>query len=286
MDYKTTTGNNGNKNNDKKLPTGVDITSLDNKVSSQINNELQDISNKDANEIMAATWSISPQLAKEIGNINRLYSSSHGMFSSVPIICKGNDCAYTDVCIVSQAERIPGRRCPMEIAAIISRYEQWCMHFDIDISSGIIPSKDLVDATLIKDLVNIEVQQIRVENKIAISGDFMSRTLLEIDKKGNPYYGKDVSPETQLMFTLQQRKEKILNQLNSTRKDKAADKRKSSPSEEAIKLFQQIKNIQSENIQQHSISDIEFDEDGNIINNENIIEVGENTDGFNAEKDE
>lgn len=234
------------------------------------NNALPDLANKSGTEITTAMWGISPAVVKEIGNMNRVYSSKHGMFASVPIMCRGADCAYKDVCMVSQAQRIVGNRCPMEISAILSRYEQWCTHFDINTVGDVIDSKDLVDATLIKDLVNIEVQMLRVENKIALNGDFMTDTLLDIDKKCQPYYGKIVAPETEFLMTLQDRKIKILNQLNATRKDKAADKRKESASDAAIRIFQQVKELErTQNV--INISDMEFTEDGEIIIEEPVI---------------
>lgn len=239
------------------------------------NNALVDLNGKSSTEIMAAMWGINANLAQEIGNMNRVYSSKHGMFASVPIICKGSDCAYKDVCMVSQAERVVGRRCPMEISAILSRFEQWCAHFEIDTSMDVIDSKDLVDVTLIKDLVNIEVQILRAENKIALNGDFMADTLLDIDKKCQPYFGKIVAPETEFLITLQNRKDKILNQLNATRKDKAADKRKESASDEAIKLFQQVKELEAAKRTVGSISDMQFDDNGDIVVAEEVV----NTDG-------
>ena len=228
------------------------------------NNQLPDLTDKNGAEITTAMWGISPAVIKEIRNMNRVYSSKHGMFASVPIICKGPDCAYKDVCMVSQAQRIVGQRCPMEIAAILSRYEQWCMHFEINTSNDVIDAKDLVDATLIKDLVNIEVQILRAENKIALNGDFMADTLLDIDKKCQPYFGKIVAPETEFLMTLQDRKIKILNQLNATRKDKAADKRKESASDAAIEIFQKVKELER-NQQVINISDLDFDDAGEVI---------------------
>lgn len=228
------------------------------------NNQLPDLTDKNGAEITTAMWGISPAVIKEIGNMNRVYSSKHGMFASVPIICKGPDCAYKDVCMVSQAQRIVGQRCPMEIAAILSRYEQWCMHFEINTSNDVIDAKDLVDATLIKDLVNIEVQILRAENKIALNGDFMADTLLDIDKKCQPYFGKIVAPETEFLMTLQDRKIKILNQLNATRKDKATDKRKESASDAAIEIFQKVKELER-NQQVINISDLDFDDAGEVI---------------------
>ena len=228
------------------------------------NNQLPDLTNKNGAEITTAMWGISAPVIKEIANMNRIYSSKHGMFASVPIICKGPDCAYKDVCMVSQAQRVVGQRCPMEIAAILSRYEQWCMHFEINTSNDAIDPKDLVDATLIKDLVNIEVQILRAENKIALNGDFMADTLLDIDKKCQPYFGKIVAPETEFLMTLQDRKIKILNQLNATRKDKAADKRKESASDAAIEIFQKVKELERSQ-QVINISDLDFDDAGEVI---------------------
>lgn len=246
-------------NNTQQIGTNVNIPMDFNN-----NNQLPDLTNKNGAEITTAMWGISPAVVKEIGNMNRVYSSKHGMFASVPIICKGPDCAYKDVCMVSQAQRIVGQRCPMEIAAILSRYEQWCMHFEISTSNDVIDAKDLVDATLIKDLVNIEVQILRAENKIALNGDFMADTLLDIDKKCQPYFGKIVAPETEFLMTLQDRKIKILNQLNATRKDKASDKRKESASDVAIEIFQKVKELER-NQQVINISDLDFDEDGEVI---------------------
>lgn len=227
-------------------------------------NSLPDISNQTGTALTMSMWGINPAVVKEMANMNRVYSSKHGMFSAIPIICKGQDCAYKDVCMVSVAQRTIGQRCPMEIAAILARYEQWCSHFDIDTTDDVLDSKDLVDATLIKDLVNVEIQMLRAENKVALNGDFMADTLLDIDKKCQPYFGKIVSPETEFLMTLQDKKIKILNQLNSTRKDKAADKRKESASDEAIKIFQQLRELQQAK-KVTDISDLEFDEDGTII---------------------
>jgi hypothetical protein len=62
-------------------------------------------------------------------------------------------------------------------------------------------------------------------------------------------------------MTLQEKKIKILNQLNATRKDKAADKRKESASDTAIKIFQQVKELEKAQ-QIINISDMNFDDEG------------------------
>lgn len=240
------------------------------------NTSLPDVSNKTGEELLAAMWGLTPTKTKQVSNISKVYFTKHGMFASIPILCRGVDCAYKDVCMVDPSERTVGSRCPMEIAALITRFNQWCQHFGINIDGEAIESKDLVDATLIKDLVNIEIQILRAENKIALSGDFMGETIIEVDKKCNAYYGTVITPESEFLMTLQDKKMKILNQLNATRKDKAADKRKESASDEAVRIFQQMQELQrKQNKAKFDIMDVDFDENGDIIE-ENYSEITEN----------
>lgn len=244
------------------------------------NTSLPDVSNKTGEELLAAMWGLTPTKTKQVSNISKVYFTKHGMFASIPILCRGVDCAYKDVCMVDPSERTIGSRCPMEIAALITRFNQWCQHFNINIEGESIESKDLVDATLIKDLVNIEIQILRAENKIALSGDFMGETLVEVDKKCNAYYGSIITPESEFLMTLQDKKMKILNQLNATRKDKAVDKRKETASDEAVRIFQQMQELQREqNKAKFDIMDVDFDENGEIIeeNPGDFTEITEET---------
>ena len=221
---------------------------------------LINIGKVDDNTAMTQMWGLNTALIQEINKSAMIRTSKHGMFASVPIMCQVQDCAYKDTCTVDPANRIQGQRCPMEIGAIIARFNQYCLHFGLNTSGDTIAEEDLVDATLIKDLVTIEVQQMRCENKIAMSGDFMGKTLLDIDKKCKPYYGDIISPESEHLLVLQDKKVKILNQLNATRKDKANDKSKTaSPTENAIKIFQEVqKAIREQNIV--DIDTIDFNE--------------------------
>lgn len=236
------------------------------------------LDDKSGEEVLASVWGLSDTKVKEISNINKMYHSKHGLFASVPIICRNQDCHYKDVCMADPSQRVIGERCIVEISAIITRFNQWCEHFGIDTSQDFIESKDLVDATLIKDLVVVEVQILRAENKIALSGDFMGDTLIEIDKKCQPYYGTTVTPEVEFLMSLQDKKMKILNQLNATRKDKASTKQKETASDEAVKIFQQMQNIQKANKQNIDIMDVDFDENGEIIVEEPQEEIVINQD--------
>lgn len=267
-----------NNNTNKKIKPkyGIDVNNFNKNFNAPVvTSEIDtDLTSKSGNDIIASVWKIDPNMANEITNVNRLYTSKYGLFASIPMVCRGTECPYKDVCLINPSERIDGRRCPMEISAILSRFEMWCSHFNIDTSLDAIDPKDLVDVSLIKDLVNIEVQIIRAENKIALNGDFMQTVLVEVDKACNAYYSEDIHPATKFVMELQNRKDKILNQLHSTRKDLAGDLKKSTPSDEAIKLFREIREAEKQELQNKDIMDVEFDELGNIIQEqaEEIIE--------------
>ena len=189
---------------------------------------------------MEDVWGMDTALAAVAQNAQGLYKIKHGMFASVPIVCKGDQCPYKDVCRINPAFRIVGQRCPQEAGAILARYEQWCRHFKIAFEGDMVSDNDLVDASLIRDLVENEIQLLRAENKIAISGDFVKQTITNIDQRGNVYYEDAVTPEAQYKLQLQDKRYKLLNLLNSTRKDKASETKQLTPSEEALSIFKKI----------------------------------------------
>lgn len=215
-------------------------------------------------------WGIKPNVAeKAVKN----FSMSHGMFAGVPIICKDATCPYQSVCMIDQNDRVVGMRCPMEAAAIVERFNSWCRHFEIKIENGKIKDMDLADVSLIKDLVDLEVQILRAENRIALNGDFIGKTIVEIDNKGKVYRENTVTPEAEYKLTLLEKKYKVLQLLNATRKDKAKDLKVNNPSSKALDIFNKI----NEKLNNISIDDIDFSvtQDESIDNYEEVREDGD-----------
>ena len=88
-----------------------------------------------------------------------------------------------------------------------------------------------------------EIQTLRAESKMAESADFVSQVITTVDNKGNAYYDESLSPEAQYKLQLQDRRYKILNLLNSTRKDKAGSMKQTTPSMAALSVLNQIKEM-------------------------------------------
>lgn len=177
------------------------------------------------------------------------FKLKHGMFAGIPLICKGPACPYSKVCSLPEKHRTLDERCPIEIGAIIARFDSWCDHFGICADGDYIRDEDLVDATLIRDLVDNEIQVLRAENRIAMNADFIAQTIATIDNKGRAYYEDTVSPESEFKLQLLDKRYKILQLLNSTRKDKARDvKFELNPSEQAISIFKDLAGKLPENL--------------------------------------
>lgn len=196
---------------------------------------------KDVTEIQKI-WQVPTATIAHISDASDKFRLKHGMFASVPIICKGADCPYFETCTIDPQHRLKGSRCAMEIGAIMSRYEMWCAHFNISLEGATISKEDMTDASLVRDLVDNEIQTLRAENKIAISGDFIGLTLKEVDRSGKPYYEDAVSPASEYKMALLDKRYKILQLLNSTRKDKSSQlSRNESLGLKAIGLLESVK---------------------------------------------
>ena len=188
-----------------------------------------------------SVWGLSDEALVRAKLSSKKFKLKHGMFAGIPLICKKDKCPYKDVCSLPENHRIKGDRCPVEIGAIISRFDSWCSHFGINSDGDYIKDEDLVDATLIRDLVDNEIQILRADNRIAINGDFIAKTISSIDNKGKAYFEDTVSPESEFKLQLLDKRYKILQLLNSTRKDKAKEvKFELNPSQQAISIFKKI----------------------------------------------
>lgn len=203
--------------------------------STQVSNNSQ----TSLNSQLASIFGINSSAINSITTTASRYKLSHGKFAGVPIICKDTDCPYIETCTIPPAERLVNQRCIQELGAIVARFEYWCTHFDIDPLST--NKADLVDLSLIQDMVNLEVKELRADQKMAISADIIEKSVSEVDRKGNVYYENVLNPVAEYQSSLMAKRHKILQLLNSTRKDKASQMDKgNNPSNKAINILKKI----------------------------------------------
>lgn len=179
---------------------------------------MSDIVKSEEQHQLPPTWGISERGLRAIKTAVAMSNTKHGLFASIPIVCKSAQCPYADSCyLLTMNLDTPGERCPQEIAAIMERFEAYTNQLDISVDN-------MVDLNLIKNLVDIEIQIVRADNKVAMNGDFIENVIAAISPQGDAYYKPELSKAAEFKLKLLAEHSKILSLLHATRKDKAADK--------------------------------------------------------------
>ncbi|MCD7910982.1 hypothetical protein KC480_05510 [Bacillus velezensis] len=186
-----------------------------------------------------SSWTENPAAVQAIEVAKRIRQTKHGMYASVPIICKSEFCPYAESCELQQMGIAPyGEKCPMEIAAIEDLFQRYCSDMNINPED---PSQQ-VDAIMVKEVVDLDISMLRCDKKMAISADFIIDQVISVTDDGDPISRQELHPLTEYKEKLRTQKYKTLNLLNSTRKDKEGSTLtiNSDPSERAAEMMQII----------------------------------------------
>src|SRR5690606_29317666 len=126
--------------------------------------------------------------------------NKHGMFSRIPIICRGRACPFFETCWIPEADLQVGERCPIEIATIVERFDEYCEEL------GVNPETDVVDAGLVKDVIDLEIMMLRADGILASDAALVKDVVAGVSPKGQEYYKPELNPAVDLKERL--RKEK------------------------------------------------------------------------------
>lgn len=185
---------------------------------------------------LPSTWKVSNETKGMIAQSMEIYNTKHGLYAAIPMLCKGEDCPYAEVCPLLSGGMDPsGSRCPLEIGLILKRFDEYKSEFGID-------EDDIVDMGLVKDLVDYDVQLFRAENRIALQGDFIEDVVVSVTENGDQITAPQISKAAEYKEKIMTKKHKVLQLMHSTRSDKAGDKLTLTldPSSYAAQLMSQI----------------------------------------------
>jgi hypothetical protein len=168
-----------------------------------------------------SAWTRNPKAVEAIEVAKRLRNTKHGLYASVPIICKAESCPYAHSCPLQQAELAPyGEKCPMEIAAIEDLFYRYCEDLRINPDDR----SNMIDLVMVKDLVDADIGLLRCDNKMAWDADYVIHNAVGVTDDGEAITKQELHPLTEYKEKLIARKNKTLQLLNSTRKDKEGTK--------------------------------------------------------------
>lgn len=185
---------------------------------------------------LPSTWKVSAETRGMIAQSLNIYNRTHGMYAAIPMMCRGQECPYAEICpMLDNGYEPTGSRCPLEIALIMKRHDEYVHEFSIDESN-------IVDMGLVKDLCDYDVQLFRAENRIAMEGDFIEHIVTTVTENGKEITNPQISKAAEYKERIMVKKHKVLQLMHSTRSDKAGDKLTISldPSTYAAQLMSQV----------------------------------------------
>jgi len=188
------------------------------------------------------------------------------MFSSIPMNCEANKCTFADTCPLLKENLAPrGKPCPIEMS-IVSQFTAEYME-QLDVSSD-----NLVEVSMIRDLVDQEVQYIR-KTKLLAKEHFIQENVIGVDNDGQPILKKELHLAVELEDKLHKRRKDLRNQLLATREAKAKVGQSQLDSAQAISdIIHKVQSIelQREKMLKQKLGIYELDEyiDSNIIEQE------------------
>lgn len=203
-------------------------------------------------------WGIKLKSKGPLANELSLFSTKHGLYSTIPLVCQGEDCIYAHVDPLHKSGMYEkGERCLTEIAFILTKYNAYKEELGIG-------DKDAVDQSLMRDLIDYDVQILRAETKMAFDGDFVKDVTVGIADNGKEIMQEQISQAAQYKDKVQEKRNRTLQLLASTRKDKKAEDMadKMDPSSYASMLMKQAEKIKGEEAEE--ILEAEYEEFDNL----------------------
>jgi len=137
------------------------------------------------------------------------------MFSSIPMNCEASKCTFADTCPLLRENLAPrGKPCPIEMSIVSQFTAEYMEQLDVH-------PDNLVEVSMIRDLVDQEVQYIR-KTKLLAKEHFIQENIVGIDpNSGEPIMKKELHLAVELEDRLHKRRKDLRNQLLATREARA-----------------------------------------------------------------
>ena len=136
------------------------------------------------------------------------------MFSSIPMNCEASKCTFADTCPLLKENLAPrGKPCPIEMSIVSQFTAEYMEQLDVH-------PDNLVEVSMIRDLVDQEVQYIR-KTKLLAKEHFIQENIIGVDNDGMQILKKELHLAVELEDRLHRRIKDLRNQLLATREAKA-----------------------------------------------------------------
>ena len=169
-------------------------------------------------------WGLSPKAIEAKKAAASMISTKTGLYARIPIICKGEDCPYSQSCILLAHDLAPrGEYCPTELAQIEALSKGYCQDIDYDDMS-------FTDRCLINEIVGLDIMLERCKGLMAQEGTPVIDVTIGVSEAGEEIRQPSVSKAWEAYEKMTKQKNQKLQLLAMTRdarlknKDQQKDK--------------------------------------------------------------
>jgi hypothetical protein len=169
-----------------------------------------------------------------------------GAAAKVPLYCGGEKiCPFAQECPFVEIGKIPvGRKCPIEVELMVFWTSRYMKEFEVDPESH-------SEVGMITELAELDIYDLRASMILARPecANMTKDVVVGVDGEGKPIVNKEVHKAWELKERVKMRKQKILESLVGTRKEKykrdAALKRRSEkdPSTQVSELKRKLEKV-------------------------------------------
>lgn len=150
----------------------------------------------------------------KVAELVRPQRTKTSMFSSIPMTCEHIKCVFADTCPLMKENLAPkGSPCPIEMSIVSQFTGDYMDQLDVN-------PENLVEVSMIRDLVDQEVQYIR-KTKLLAKEHFIQENVIGVDQDGQPILKKELHLAVELEDKLHKRRKDLRNQLLATREARA-----------------------------------------------------------------
>jgi len=169
-----------------------------------------------------------------------------GAAAQVPLYCGGKKiCPFAEECPFVEIDKVPvGRKCLIEMELLASWIARYMNEFEVD-------PENYSEVSMITELAELDIYDLRASMILSRPecAEMTQDIVVGVDGEGQPIVNKEVHKAWELKERVKKRKQKILESLIGTRKEKykrdAALKRRSEkdPSTQAAELRRKLEKV-------------------------------------------
>lgn len=167
-----------------------------------------------------------------------MMSTKTGIYSRIPIYCKGEKCPYGESCVTLQEGLAPiGQACPYEVAMLQRKIVQYTEEFDLD-------SKDasFTDRALVEEIILMEINMERVKALMSKETEQIQMMCVGTTDDGEPIMQPQVSKTVEAYEKFSRKRNADYELLMATRKNKKGTDK--DPEENSKNIFDIIEKAQ------------------------------------------